>query len=156
MMAIGSASFIDTTLNETYDVKATASGQRYLARVSQDDIAAIIQERNKRMAVTASRQVSWDEVDGGVAILDRGDKVKLFYNDTIVHGEITSVAGDKVVVKSATGETITTGRSAVLEVIQKSREAVEKSKSSELAYYTQMYGSEQFARQLLGLEPSGM
>lgn len=150
MMAVGSAAFIDTSLDETYTVKKTNNGTKYLAKVSQDDIASIIAERNKRMAVSASSNITFDEVTAGVAIVDKGDKVKVFYDDKILIGTITDVIGSKVNIKTDGMGKITTEKTAILEMLKKSPAAVKKYKDSEIEFYTKMYGDEKFAKELVG------
>jgi hypothetical protein len=157
MMAVGSAMFIDTVLNETYEVKSTPTGTKFLAKVCADNIHNIVAERNKRMAITASNNVSFESINTvtGFAILDDGDKIKFYHMGEIKKGEIIAV-GDKITIKSDTGETIKTEKSAVIDVISKSQKALNEGKTAELEFYTKMYGDENFAKQLLGIKPSGM
>lgn len=154
MMAVGSAMFIDTVLDETYEVKSTPNGTKFLAKVCADNIHSIVAERNKRMAITASRYISFDDIDAvtGMAVLDDGDKIKFYYMGKVQKGEIVAVSGDKVTIKSDTGETIKTEKSAVIDIISKSQKALSEDKAAELEFYTKMYGDSDFAKQLLGLK----
>lgn len=154
MMAVGSACFIDTNLNETYEVKSTTEGTKYLAKLMADDIHSIVTERNKRMAVVASKNISFDDVDAvtGVAIIDVGDKVKIYDGSKLTEGEITRVADRRVSVKTKSGESVTTDKGAIVEIICKAPTAIKEDQKMQLEYYTKMYGDEKFAKQLLGLK----
>ncbi len=150
MLSIASAQFIDTKMDETYEVKEIR-GKKFLSKVMSDNISDIVAERTKRMAVTASAPIRFEQVEAGVALIDKGDKIRYFYLGTVKLGEVTSV-GKKISVKSSDGETNTIAKEAVLEMIAKSPEAIKKSKASDLAFYTKMYGDEDFAKQLVGLK----
>lgn len=158
MMAVGAAMFIDTVLDETYEVQSTPNGTKFLAKVCSDNIHNIVAERNKRMAITASKNVTFEDIESvtAVAILDDGDKIRFYYMGKIQTGEILAVSDSKITIKSETGETIKTEKSAVIDLISKSQKALNEDKTAELEFYTKMYGDENFAKQLLGMKPTGM
>lgn len=147
MLAISNTHFLDQQLGDTWEVKAQEDGTKYLARVSRDDIGAIVKERRRRMSVQASTCTFANTLSAGVPNLARGDEVRFYEGGRMLDGKVTRVGAADVSI-SAGGTSYTVAHEAVAEILQASPQTQENVRSYLQDYFADAYGFEQYADQL--------
>jgi hypothetical protein len=147
MVALANTHFLDQALGDTWEVKAHEDGTEYLARVSHDDITAIVSERRRRMSVQASAVTFGNTLSSGVPNISPGDEVRFYEGGRLLDGRITRV-GEMDVSISAGGTSYTVAHEAVAEILQASPQTEEKVKSYLNDYFSEAYGFENYADQL--------
>jgi hypothetical protein len=151
---IEGAVYLDVPLQETWEV-AERGGQRVLVRKVKDDIMAIVQARRNSMLESQSGKKSFaalstagnDQLALYLAMLEKGDRVKVYMDDKIVDAEVVSSDEGEVKVKHKGGLS-TLPRHAVLEVCGRNPAEDEKVKKEAQDYYTDAYGDPGYAREL--------
>jgi len=147
MLAISNTHFLDQQLGDTWEVKAQEDGTKYMARVSRDDIGAIVKERRRRMSVQASTVTFGNTLSAGVPNLSRGDEVRFYEGGRMLDGKVTRVGSADVSI-SAGGASYTVAHEAVAEILQASPQTQENVRSYLQDYFAYAYGFEQYANQL--------
>lgn len=147
MLAISNTHFLDQQLGDTWEVKAQEDGTKYLARVSRDDIGAIVTERKRRMAVQASTVTFGNTLSSGVPNLSRGDEVRFYEGGRLLDGKVTRVGSADVSI-SAGGTSYTVAHEAVAEILQASPQTQENVRSYLQDYFADAYGFEKYASEL--------
>jgi|GEM_PF-3600621 len=147
MLAISNTHFLDQQLGDTWEVKAQEDGTKYMARVSRDDIGAIVKERRRRMSVQASTVTFGNTLSAGVPNLSRGDEVRFYEGGRMLDGKVTRVGSADVSI-SAGGASYTVAHEAVAEILQASPQTQENVRSYLQDYFADAYGFEQYANQL--------
>ena len=147
MLAISNTHFLDQQLGDTWEVKAQEDGTKYLARVSRDDIGAIVQERRRRMSIQASTVTFGNTLSAGVPNLTRGDEVRFYEGGRMLDGKVTRVGAADVSI-SAGGSSYTVAHEAVAEILQASPQTQQNVRSYLQDYFADAYGFEQYANQL--------
>jgi hypothetical protein len=146
MHAVASTLFLDQELGDTWEVKSHTDGTKYLARVSKDDISAIVAERRRRMSVQASTATFSNALSAGIPNLNNGDTVR-FYADSQLHeGKVRSV-GNEVTIQADTGS-YTVSPEAVVEILQVSPQTKGEIQSYLGEYFADAYGFEDYAGHL--------
>jgi hypothetical protein len=143
--------YIDTTMNETWDVKEK-NGTKFLAKVCDENLDQIIGARRARMAVKASTiTLTACCNSAGLNMLDVGDLVKVMIDSRVMSGaEVEAMNGNLVTVVTREGETHEIPREAVLQVQQLSPAKQAAKARSEQEYFSRAYGDPEFAEQLVG------
>lgn len=147
MLAISNTHFLDQQLGDTWEVKAQEDGTKYLARVSRDDIGAIVSERRRRMAVQASVITFGNTLSAGIPNLSRGDEVRFYEGGRMLDGKITRVGSDDVSIASG-GASYTVAHEAVAEILQASPQTQENVRSYLQDYFADAYGFEDYSSEL--------
>lgn len=147
MMAISNTHFLDSQLGDTWEVKGQPDGTKYLARVSTDDISAIVKERRRRMTVQASAVSFGNTLSAGVPNINKGDEVRFYESGHLLEGKISRVGDTEVVISSATG-THTVAPEAVVEILQASPQTEQKVKGYLQEYFADAYGFEEYSKEL--------
>lgn len=147
MLAISNTHFLDQQLGDTWEVKAQEDGTKYLARVSRDDIGAIVSERRRRMAVQASAVTFGNTLSAGVPNLSRGDEVRFYEGGRMLDGKVTRVGAADVSIASG-GTSYTVAHEAVAEILQASPQTQENVRSYLQDYFADAYGFEKYAAEM--------
>lgn len=150
---IEGAVYLDVPLQETWEV-AERGGQRVLVRKVKDDIMAIVQARRNSMLESQSSRKSFatlaatgDQLARYLALLEKGDQIKVYMDDQIVDAEVVSSDEGEVKVKYKGGNA-TLPRHAVLEVCGRNPAIDEKVKKEAEKYYKDAYGDPNYAKEL--------
>ncbi len=150
---IEGAVYLDVPLQETWEV-GERGGQRVLVRKVKDDIMAIVQARRNSMLESQSGKsfaalstAGNDQLALYLALLEKGDQVKVYMDDQIVDAEVISSNEGEVKVKHKGGQS-TLPRHAVLEVCGRNPAEDEKVKKQAQDYYSDAYGDPGYAREL--------
>ena len=145
------AVYLDVPLEETWQVE-NREGRKVLVRKVKDDIMALVQARKKSM-LDATTQKTFASIARGdtllkfLALLEKGDQVRVLMDDKIVDAEVVAVTDSEVKVKTKSGLS-TLPRQSVVDVIGRSPEKeAERLKQNE-NYYTDAYGDPDYAKQL--------
>jgi hypothetical protein len=147
MLAISNTHFLDQQLGDTWEVKAHEDGSKYLARISRDDIGAIVSERRRRMAVQASTVTFGNTLSAGIPNISRGDEVRFYEGGRMLDGKVTRVGTADVSI-TAGGTSYTVAHEAVAEILQASPQTQENVRSYLQDYFADAYGFEQYASEL--------
>lgn len=125
-----------------------SNGRKYLVRNSEEDIAAIVAEAQRRNLRNPS--LSLASVKTAAPIIGVGDVVKFFNaSNVLMSGTVASIAGDNVTIRvQPSDEEITVSRYAVAEVIQQAPDAQAKSKAQLEDFFARIYGDREMAQQL--------
>lgn len=147
MLAISNTHFLDQQLGDTWEVKAQEDGTKYLARVSRDDVGAIVSERRRRMSVQASTVTFGNTLSSGVPNLARGDEVRFYEGGRMLDGKVTRVGAVDVSI-AAGGASYTVAPEAVAEILQASPQTQQNVRSYLQDYFADAYGFEEYASEM--------
>jgi len=143
---------LDVPLQETWEVQER-EGNKVLVRKVKDDIIALVNARKKTMLDSYSTKtfaslVNGDNITRYLAILDKGDYVRVLVNEKVIEAEVVSVKNDDVKVKYK-GGTTSVPRQNVLEIVGKNPAQVEKQEKEMIDYFSKAYGDEEYAEDLV-------
>lgn len=148
---VAGARYLDVELRDTWDVQVGPEGQKFLKRVSDDDVAAMVKERQARLGApsTAGTLTIAGALGAGVGIAEAGDIVRCFYQGS-VYPDCTvkkTLADNQLSVQIPNVGPVTVAREAVeIQAISKQKAGQLKSKLSE--YYQKAYPDKQYAKDL--------
>jgi len=147
---IQGAVYLDVALKETWEVE-DREGQKVLVRNVKDDIMALVQARKKSMLDSRSQQsfASFSKADllKYLALLEKGDHVRVLVDDKVVDAEVLAVTDAEVKVKTKGGMK-TIPRQSIVDVISKSAQHQDKMLKDAADYYTDAYGDPGYAQKL--------
>lgn len=146
MLAVASTLFLDQELGDQWEVKSHADGTKYLSRVANDNISAIVAERRRRMAIHASTVTFANALSAGVPNLSKGDEIR-FYADSQLHVGKVKQVGAEVTVAAESGS-YTIAPEAVVEILQVSEATTNEIKSYLGDYFKDAYGFDNYADEL--------
>jgi len=139
MMAIASTMFIDQVLQETWEVRSTGEGNKYLARVSPENIDSILQERRSRMK-THARHVTFAEIGTGLPEVTPGAIVKFIADSEVMTGKVSVVAPSTVtVIEQKTGNAFTINKYSVVDIVEWSSEMKNEMLNDIKDHYSKVY-----------------
>lgn len=147
MKKISATVFMDTTLNDSWEVK-DRDGKKVLVRMMQDDISSIISARRSRMAVSAS--VSFEKIGKGELEFTEGDTVAFYSDGSEQTGVVMGFVGAMTSVKTDNG-TIRVPTTSVYEVIEVNAMSDADRKQQIFDYYSKVYGPDYAAQMVEGL-----
>jgi hypothetical protein len=148
MLAISATHFLDQALGDQWEVKSHSDGTKYLARVSNDNISAIVEERKIRMGahMIAASVTFGNTLSAGVPNLNVGDTVRFYDSGQMLDGKIESV-GAEIVIAADTGR-YTVAPEAVAEIVQVSPQTTKDIQGYLGEYFADAYGFEDYAKDL--------
>ena len=149
---IEGAVYLDVPLQETWEVNEI-EGRKVLVRKVKDDIIALVNARKKTMMDSYSTKtfaslVSAENVTRYLAILDKGDMVRVLMGDKVIEAEVISIKDDQIKVKYK-GKMESVARQHVLEIVGKNPAITEKEDKKMVDYFTEAYGDEKYAEKLV-------
>ena len=149
---IEGALYLDVPLQETWEV-AEREGRKVLVRKVKDDIIALVNARKKTMMDSYSNKtfaslVSGENITRYLSILDKGDYVRVLLDEKVVEAEVISVKDEQIKVKYK-GTMTTVPRQNVLEIVGKNPAVTEKQDKEMVDYFTEAYGDEKYAENLV-------
>lgn len=162
MIVVSASRYMDDD-KAIWEVRSGSNGDRYLVRVSKDDIEAILRERqiDERTASIHHRVRLSDIRTAGVSDLEVGDRIAYMgVGGILQRGEVTHVSEDMVHVR-APGNSTSTAASHPADKVKKEKViyVYEKSPKSQKAhdrflvdFFTKAYGDSDFARKLVTLK----
>lgn len=149
MLKTGNA-YLDKA-GSTWEVREK-DGNKYLVRVSQEDLTSILEERLNRLNNAGSMhhapRLAHVEVLAGITDPDEGDHVSFYKDGRIQFGKVTRVTSKNVTI-SINGESVTTDRLNLIAVTKESPQATANRKQMEEDFYAEAYGDRAFAKKLV-------
>lgn len=137
-----------------WEVRKNDSGQRFLVRVADDDMEAILRER-QAMERTASLHHRLRLADvraaSGNPEVEIGDRVSYMFRGILQKGEVTHVGDNTIHVKIAQ-ETRTVPKENVVDIFEKSPAAKKDQTAYLTKFFSEAYGDPEFAKQLVTLK----
>ena len=148
---IQGAVYLDVPLEETWQVE-DREGRKVLVRRVKDDIMALVQARKKSMLDSSSDKTFASIARGDtllkfLALLEKGDQVRVMMDDKIVDAEVVAVTESEVKVRTKGGMK-TLPRQSVVDVVARSPEKQAMSLDEQKQYYTDAFGDPEYAEQL--------
>lgn len=151
---IQGAVYLDVPLEETWKVE-DREGQKVLVRKVKDDIMALVQARKKSMldsTITANKTFAaiakGDTLLKYLALLEKGDQVRVMMDDKVVDAEVVAVTDSEVKVKTK-GGLKTLPRQSIVDVVGRSPEReAERLKENE-EYFADAFGDPNYAKKLV-------
>ena len=149
---IEGAVYLDVPLQETWEVDER-EGRKVLVRKVKDDIIALVNARKKTMMDSYSTKtfaslVVGDNVTRYLAILDKGDYVRVLMGEKVVEAEIVSVKDDQIKIKYKGGMS-SVPRQNILEIVGKNPALVEKHEQEMVDYFAEAYGDDKYAEKMV-------
>ena len=148
-------SYCDTQLRDTWEVAKNPDGSKYLIRQEADDLSNIIAERayrlsNKIALSSKHNQAVAALLTPNISGIEKGDRVKFFYQGELLEGETSSFGANTIVINPD-------GKDYVMEIpinnvttlVRKSNVNKQAKKAKEIQYFTDAYGDSDYARQLV-------
>jgi hypothetical protein len=150
MMKVGSNQFMDTH-EAIWEVKAGDNGDKFLLRVSEEDLDGILSERLSRLQHGSTQHLPKlaHLVTAGISNPEVGDQIE-YYDEVLGRrfGKVTKVTADDVMI-SADGESAEVARGDIIAVSRKSPKAVQERRAEEKDFYSRAYGDAGFAKKLV-------
>lgn len=140
MLPVASTMFLDTEMNDTWEVK-DKDGTKFLARMEKEDLDGIVQARRDRMQIKSSPVCLASVSRGEILSVREGDVIAYYRDDRKSEGTVMGVYKDGVKVK--TGSRIhAINIDEILEVRQVSPSEKGKLNKQMKEYYSTIYGDE--------------
>ena len=147
---IQGAVYLDVALKETWEVE-NREGNKVLVRNVKDDIMALVQARKKSMLDSRTQQTfaSFSQADllKYLALLEKGDQVRVLVDDKVVDAEVVAVTDAEVKVKTK-GGLKTLPRQSVVDVVSKSQATEDEMLNDAEDYFTEAFGDPDYAKKL--------
>lgn len=149
---IEGAVYLDVPLQETWEVDER-EGRKVLVRKVKDDIIALVNARKKTMMDSYSTKtfasiVVGDNVTRYLAILDKGDYVRVLMGEKVVEAEVVAVKEDQIKIKYK-GTLSSVPRQNILEIVGKNPALVEKHEQEMVDYFAEAYGDDKYAEKMV-------
>lgn len=145
---VANVRYMDNVMNETWEVKKGADGQKYLARICADNISEILKERRNRMQVQSTNLSIASILSSGHNMLEVGAIIKAMVDNQVVTAEVTQMNAGDIRIKADSGAYNIT-KEAVLEVLQASPKSAENDNHKLDAYFNRMFGNKDYADKLV-------
>ncbi len=140
MVAVASTMFLDTEMNDTWEIK-DKDGAKFLARLEKEDLDNIIQARRDRMQIKSSN-ICLASVSGGTPItLREGDVISYYRDDRKDEGVVLGVYANGIKVKTG-GRVHAINIDEVLEVKEVSPSEKKKLDTNIREYFSTIYGDD--------------
>ena len=147
--------YLDVPLQEVWEVKER-DGEKVLIRKVKDDIMAMVQARrlamqdqSKSHQTFASVATTTSSLLRLLALLEKGDVVRIFHEGRLIDGcEVMAIGQDEVKVKVG-DKSVTIPRQAVVEVTVQSKSRKDTEKKALEKYFEQAYGDPDYAKELV-------
>ena len=148
---IQGSTYLDVEMDDIWEV-SERNGKRVLTRKNKEDIMALVQARKNSMlsydARTSFASLATGDILKYLAILEKGDQVRVLVDDKIVDAEVVAASDGEIRVKTKAGQ-VTVPRQSVVEVVSRSPEKDEQMKERNVEYFTDAFGSEEYAEQMV-------
>lgn len=153
MIVVASNRYMDRD-KSIWEVRRNDGGERFLVRVADDDMDAILRERQAQER-TASlhhrvRLADVREASGNPEV-EVGDRISYMFRGILQKGEVTHVSDDQVHVKIAQ-DTRKVAKENVVDIFEKSPAAKKDQTAFLTKFFTEAYGDPEFAKQLVSLK----
>lgn len=149
MKIITSNLYLDTDLNETWAVESNDEGTAYLKRISEVDIAAILEDRKARMATTANLIKFEQVLDAGRPTI--GSVVSYYEGGEFHTGKVVGI--DDTSCRIVTGDDETNRKtiaySFITEVTEVTAEEDSATQKKLQDYYAKAFGDSEYAKRLV-------
>ena len=137
-----------------WEVRRNDAGERFLVRVAQDDMDAILKERQaKERTASLHHRIRLADVRdaSGNPDVEVGDRISYMFRGILQKGEVTHVGEDNIHVKVAAEGSRTVSKDSVVDIFEKS--PAKKDQTAFLTkFFTDAYGDPDFAKQLVSLK----
>jgi len=152
----GTQRFADES-NRIWEAMADENGNKFLVRVARDDIAAILENRQRKIRKgTAHHRPRFAHLhQAGMLSYDVGDRITFIRDGYRQFGEVEFVGADTLRVR-ANGEVLQVHKGNVVDITDKSPRVAQESTQEFINIYTKMYGDPDFARKLVTLKGTGL
>ena len=146
MKIITSNLYLDTDLNESWEVSSTDEGTPFLKRITDVDIAAILQDRKARMSTTANLIKFEHVLDAGRPTI--GSVVSFYEGGEFHTGKVVGIDDNSCRVVMGEDETNrkTIPYSFITEVTAEEDTGTQKKLQD---YYAKAFGDSEYARKLV-------
>jgi len=139
---VANTRYLDSQMNETWEVKSGSDGQKFLVRVAADNVGDMLAERRKRMQVQARNMSIASIMSAGHNLIEVGAIVKVMIDNQVVSGaEVTQVLAEEYKIKTATGA-FSIPKEAILEVQQVSAKSDAKTDKNVEEYFATVFGKD--------------
>lgn len=138
MTVLSSTMFLDTELNESWEIKADG-GKEYLECVRDEDIHGILAAARGKHVVSAS--CSFANVATGSVEYNTGDTVE-FIGDGILRVGVVKSKSDRKATISADDQSFHVDEQAVIKIIEVSPKTAEAQRQEQYNFYKKIYGDE--------------
>lgn len=149
---IQGAVYLDVPLQETWEIDER-EGRKILVRKVKDDIMALVQARKKSMLDSSTTEKTFASIARGdtllkyLALLEKGDQVRVLMDDKIVDAEVVAVTDSEIKVKTKSGLK-TLPRQSVVDVVGRSPEREAERLQENRDYYEDAFGDPNYAKKL--------
>lgn len=140
--------YIDTELQDHWEVKDTEDGKKVLAKTTKENIEQIIAARRNRMFVTKSSNVSLASVAAAKEVIGAGDVVKVWNKGQCFPLEITAAIKGGFKGKTEEGKDIVVAKEQVLDLMKLALEKAPNEASKLQKYFEEAYGDKKYAKEL--------
>ena len=144
MVAVSSTMFLDTSLNESWEIKADG-GKEFLECVRDEDIQSVLAAARNKKVVTAS--VSFENIATGSVEYNSGDTVEFIGDGILRTGKVKSKSEGKATI-SSDDQSFHVDEQAVIKILEVNPKTAETQRQEQYNFYKQIYG-DQFARELI-------
>jgi len=132
--------------NVFWDVDTDENGTTFLARRQEATLMDIL---NEHRAPSSLKNASFAKTQISAAVVYAGDTVKGYANGRLYVGTVTDVRGTDIIVQPKQGEALKASLTEIISVEERTAELDNATKQKLYEYYTQAYGSEEYARKLV-------
>lgn len=150
---IAGCTYLDTSLNEIWEVREASNNEKVLARKVKDDIKGIVNARKNLMLDPKSNK-TFASVDVASSLLnlsmiEEGDIVKA-YSKGKLHEDliVNQVDENELSVTTADMLSLSLPKEAVIEVKKKNKASDKKNQKRVTDYFADAYGDKKYAKKL--------
>lgn len=144
MSALSSTMFLDTELQESWQIKADG-GSEYLECLRDEDISGILKAARGKHVISAS--CNFANIATGSVEYNTGDTVE-FIGDGILRVGVVKSKGDRKATISSDDQSFMVDEQAVIKVVELSPKSAEAQRRTEYEFYKKVYG-DKYARDLV-------
>lgn len=149
MTCLAKTMFLDTELNQIWQMQENSDGTKYLVRSEEEDLENIINRAKSRVVSYVRASVNDTKVVGR-RNYEVGDTVEFYDDSKLWEGEVKSLINGQVKVKIG-NETKVINSNQIIRIVDLSKGRAKNEDVAKLDFYTKAYGKE-YALKLLGLE----
>ena len=148
VQVIAGLMYIDTELQDHWEVKDSEDGKKVLAKTSKENIEQIIAARRNRMFVTRSSSVSLASLAVAREMIGEGDVAKVWSKGKCFPLEITASTKGGFKGKTEDGKEMTVAKEQVLDLMQMAVEKAPNESAKIAKYFEEAYGDKKYAREM--------
>jgi hypothetical protein len=154
---ITGAVYLDVPLQETWEVKEV-EGSKVLVRKVKDDIMAMVQARKSAMMdVSSDRHRTFanlaknsSPVLRALAMLNKGDTVKVYHNGVIYEDCVVLATSNDLVKFKKGDKSMEAPRQAVFEVTERAKDSKNSEDQKVVEYFEKAYGDPEYSHKMTG------